>query len=326
MPRTASVGRERIDNYLKVFCTAELAPRKNIVTKKIAEQHPDWLARLIDEQDARLQADRARTRARRARAHPRARHHRGGRDHPLRARKRTPRAARLRRPDRQDARPVRTLVGRLGALQARPRHRPRADRRGAGHQPEAMGDRAHHRLRIHARRRAAQCEAHDVRGRRREAVDLLVPGRGAARLRRDAARIRRAIRHARTRAGATCASTTRSAPARPCSAASTGCLPRARFLRQRHHRRSRRAAAHVAARRRARAGRTLAADRAGRAQGNRRLGRAVRHRERAKPARRAGASGSRRTSNSGWRAGRSPATCWCWCASAGRCSRRSSAR
>ncbi len=29
---------------------------------------------------------------------------------------------------------------RLGALQARPRHRPCADRRGAGHQPEAMGD------------------------------------------------------------------------------------------------------------------------------------------------------------------------------------------
>ena len=34
----AAAGRERIDNYLKVFCTAELAPRKNIVTKKIADQ------------------------------------------------------------------------------------------------------------------------------------------------------------------------------------------------------------------------------------------------------------------------------------------------
>jgi ATP-dependent helicase/nuclease subunit A len=47
--RTA-VGRERIDQYLKVFCTAELAPRKNIVTKKLGERHPDWLQRLIDEQ------------------------------------------------------------------------------------------------------------------------------------------------------------------------------------------------------------------------------------------------------------------------------------
>src|SRR5487761_2111345 len=42
----ASAGRARIDNYLKVFCTTELAPRKNIVTKKIADKHPDWLARL----------------------------------------------------------------------------------------------------------------------------------------------------------------------------------------------------------------------------------------------------------------------------------------
>ncbi len=47
----ASAGRERIDNYLKVFCTTELAPRKNIVTKKLADQHPDWLARLMAEQE-----------------------------------------------------------------------------------------------------------------------------------------------------------------------------------------------------------------------------------------------------------------------------------
>jgi ATP-dependent helicase/nuclease subunit A len=46
-----AAGRERIDNYLKVFCTTELAPRKNIVTKKLADKHPDWLARLIDEQE-----------------------------------------------------------------------------------------------------------------------------------------------------------------------------------------------------------------------------------------------------------------------------------
>jgi len=47
----ASTDRARIDNYLKVFCTTELAPRKNIVTKKLADQHPDWLARLVAEQE-----------------------------------------------------------------------------------------------------------------------------------------------------------------------------------------------------------------------------------------------------------------------------------
>ena len=47
----ASAGRDRIDTYLKVFCTTELAPRKNIVTKKIADQHPDWLKRLQSEQE-----------------------------------------------------------------------------------------------------------------------------------------------------------------------------------------------------------------------------------------------------------------------------------
>jgi ATP-dependent helicase/nuclease subunit A len=67
--RTAS-GRERIDNYLKVFCTADLEPRKNIVTKKIADSHPDWLARLVAEQDRvcklleRERAVRARERTR----------------------------------------------------------------------------------------------------------------------------------------------------------------------------------------------------------------------------------------------------------------------
>jgi len=47
----AASGRERIDNYLKVFCTAELEPRKNIVTRTIGDRHPGWLARLIGEQD-----------------------------------------------------------------------------------------------------------------------------------------------------------------------------------------------------------------------------------------------------------------------------------
>ncbi len=46
----AAAGRDRVEQYLKIFCTSELAPRKNIVTKKIADKHPDWLARLTDEQ------------------------------------------------------------------------------------------------------------------------------------------------------------------------------------------------------------------------------------------------------------------------------------
>ncbi|HEX3708589.1 MAG TPA: double-strand break repair helicase AddA [Pseudolabrys sp.] len=47
----AAVGREKIDHYLKVFCTTELKPRKNIITKKLATEHPDWLALLQSEQE-----------------------------------------------------------------------------------------------------------------------------------------------------------------------------------------------------------------------------------------------------------------------------------
>jgi len=67
----SATGRERIDNYLKVFCTTELAPRKSIVTKKIADKHPDWLARLVDEQN-RMCALVARERALAARERTRA--------------------------------------------------------------------------------------------------------------------------------------------------------------------------------------------------------------------------------------------------------------
>ncbi len=45
-----TVGRDRIDAYLKVFCTATLEPRKNVVTGAIAKKHPDWLDRLLAEQ------------------------------------------------------------------------------------------------------------------------------------------------------------------------------------------------------------------------------------------------------------------------------------
>jgi ATP-dependent helicase/nuclease subunit A len=46
----ASSGRDKVTNYLKVFCTATLEPRKNVVTGAIAKNHPDWLERLMNEQ------------------------------------------------------------------------------------------------------------------------------------------------------------------------------------------------------------------------------------------------------------------------------------
>jgi ATP-dependent helicase/nuclease subunit A len=45
-----AVGRERVEQYLKVFCTSELEPRKNIVTKAIAQDHPELVERLYAEQ------------------------------------------------------------------------------------------------------------------------------------------------------------------------------------------------------------------------------------------------------------------------------------
>ena len=60
--------------------------------------------------------------------------------------------------------------------------------------------------------------AHDVCGRRREAVDLLVPGRGAARIRRTPAALQRAIQGRRTRLRVRSPSPIRSAPAPACCA------------------------------------------------------------------------------------------------------------
>ncbi len=67
----AAQGRERIDNYLKVFCTAALEPRKSILTKKLATAHPTW-AELLSQEQARLTALIARDRALQARERTRA--------------------------------------------------------------------------------------------------------------------------------------------------------------------------------------------------------------------------------------------------------------
>ncbi len=58
----AATGRERIEHYLKIFCTTDLEPRKSLLTKKIAERHPEWLDRLQAEQ-TRVLALLARERA-----------------------------------------------------------------------------------------------------------------------------------------------------------------------------------------------------------------------------------------------------------------------
>ncbi|HEY6024090.1 MAG TPA: double-strand break repair helicase AddA [Pseudolabrys sp.] len=46
----AASGSDRIDQYLRVFCTAELARRKSLLTSALGERHPEWLARLQAEQ------------------------------------------------------------------------------------------------------------------------------------------------------------------------------------------------------------------------------------------------------------------------------------
>jgi ATP-dependent helicase/nuclease subunit A len=66
-----ATGRDRIETYLRIFCTTELSPRKNIVTKKIGDRHPDLLARLVEEQ-ARVCALLDRQRALQARERTRA--------------------------------------------------------------------------------------------------------------------------------------------------------------------------------------------------------------------------------------------------------------
>ena len=67
----AAQGRERIDHYLAVFCTAELKARKKILTKKLSDAHPTWDELLLQEQ-ARVLALIARERALAARERTRA--------------------------------------------------------------------------------------------------------------------------------------------------------------------------------------------------------------------------------------------------------------
>ncbi len=135
----ASLPRaDRVETYLEIFCTSDdRTPRKSIVTKAIKDA--GLVERLRAEQDrvcALLERRRAvvcrdRTAALLTVAHEVLTRYQ--------QRERAPRPARLRRPDRQDAGAADQRRRGLGALQARSRHRSRADRRGAGHQPASNG-------------------------------------------------------------------------------------------------------------------------------------------------------------------------------------------
>ncbi len=86
---------------------------------------------------------------------------------------------RLRRPDfrsRQTSHPFRRPA--LGSVQAGQGHRSCVDRRGAGHQSTAVADHQCAGRGLSCRSRRQQSRAHGIRGWRREAVDLLLPGRG----------------------------------------------------------------------------------------------------------------------------------------------------
>jgi ATP-dependent helicase/nuclease subunit A len=47
----SSTGRERIENYLDVFCTADRRGRSNILTKRLADANLQWTARLSAEKE-----------------------------------------------------------------------------------------------------------------------------------------------------------------------------------------------------------------------------------------------------------------------------------
>ena len=195
----------------------------------------------------------------------RAAHHRGRGDRALPRREGPPRPARLRRPDRQDAGAARPRSRGLGALQARSRHRPCADRRGAGHQPEAMGDHPRADRGVHRRRRRARpSSARSSRSATRSSRS----SRSRARRRASSTRcggistaLCQAVEH-----GSALRAVQPLVPLGPnvLGAVDTVFDGRGR-LRERHRRQGRHPAHEALPRRGARAGRDLAADRARRA-------------------------------------------------------------
>ena len=178
---------------------------------------------------------------------------------PLSAREGAPRPARLRRPDRQDAGAPRQRRRRLGALQARSRHRSLLI--------DEAQDTSQKQWEI-VRRLAAEFTAgagardvgaHDLRGRRREAVDLFVPERRAEGIRRHAPSFQERARRQPGWNSCSANSSIRSAPARTCSPRSTRCSRRQRVAASVTVRYRRLPAAHRLARCAAEPGRNLGA-------------------------------------------------------------------
>ena len=173
-------GREQVETYLKVFLDSKSQPRSNLLTQGFAKKQPALAQQLLDEQNRVLPLRELRNavlcRNRSAALMTVAAEvlDRYGRDKQRRG-----------LVDYDDLIDkaldlLRNTRCAMGAFQARSRHRPSADRRGAGHQHQAMGDRATAGGRVHGRRRRAAGTADDLRRRRREAVDLFVPERRAA--------------------------------------------------------------------------------------------------------------------------------------------------
>ena len=248
----------RIDNYLEVFCTTDSKPRKNHHHQSLRRQTSrNWPAAARHRTRPRLRAcSSASSRCARANA---ARALLTIADAVIARyapRERTPRAARLRRPDRQDARAVRARLGRLGALQARSRHRPRADRRGAGHQPEAMGDHQHHLVASSPPAARARTSRRTIFAVGDEKQSIFSFQGAAPRAFDDMRAIFRASSTGRNWASEICVPLFIPLRRRSCSARSTRCFS-AESLSQRHHRRGRHDRASNRCRRRARRGRNL---------------------------------------------------------------------
>ena len=119
------------------------------------------------------------------------------RDRALSRREGPPRPARLRRPDRQDRM---ACSARVDAAWVHYKLDLGIDHvlidEAQDTSPQAMADRRAWSASSSPATARVSVRAHDFRGRRREAVDLLVPGRGAARSSRTCARVRRRCRGA----------------------------------------------------------------------------------------------------------------------------------
>ncbi len=176
----------RLDVYLQAFFTKELTPRKTLATKATTDRCPDIVEALYAERErlaALLDKRRAAAAVARSRdlyrlslacenAYKRAKAARAALDFDDLIAKTEALFEQRRR--------------RLGALQARQRHRAYSRRRSARHFARAVGNPGQARRGFLERRRRGVGRAHFLRGRRRETVDLLVPGRGAASVRGDA--------------------------------------------------------------------------------------------------------------------------------------------